>query len=124
VTLRLIGMAKALDMSFGNRHRLSPSGRPDGSKSSPSAPDLTPQEAADQAAVSAHKCAPGLRSDGTEAMSEDLPFKIVRSNGTDEVLARAVNLLIARGAYREAARMYPEDLIELRQGARVIEKSK
>jgi hypothetical protein len=40
------------------------------------------------------------------------------------VLARAVNLLIARGAYREAARMYPEDLIELRQGARVIEKSR
>jgi hypothetical protein len=34
------------------------------------------------------------------------------------------NLLIARGAYREAARMYPEDLIELRQGARIIEKSK
>jgi hypothetical protein len=50
--------------------------------------------------------------------------KVVRSNGTDEVLARAVNMLIARGAYREAARMYPEDLIELRQGARIIEKSK
>jgi hypothetical protein len=26
----------------------------------------------------------------------------------------------ARGAYREAARMYPEDLIELRQGARIL----
>jgi hypothetical protein len=50
--------------------------------------------------------------------------KVVRSNGTDEVLARAVNMLIARGAYREAARMYPEDLIELRQGARIMEKSK
>jgi hypothetical protein len=33
-------------------------------------------------------------------------------------------MLIARGAYREAARMYPEDLIERRQGARIIEKSK
>jgi hypothetical protein len=33
-------------------------------------------------------------------------------------------MLIARGAYRAAARMYPEDLIELRQGARIIEKSK
>jgi hypothetical protein len=33
-------------------------------------------------------------------------------------------LVIARGAYREAARMYPDELIELRQGARVIEKSK
>jgi hypothetical protein len=30
-----------------------------------------------------------------------VPFKVVRSNGTDEVLARAMNLLIARGAYRE-----------------------
>jgi hypothetical protein len=33
-------------------------------------------------------------------------------------------LLSARGAYREAARMYPDELIQLRQGARVIEKSK
>jgi hypothetical protein len=40
------------------------------------------------------------------------------------VLARAVNMLIARGAYRAAVRMYPEDLIELRQGARIIERSK
>jgi hypothetical protein len=57
-------------------------------------------------------------------MIEELPFKVVRSNGEDEILARAVNLLIARHAYREAARLYPEDLIELRQGARIIEKSK
>jgi hypothetical protein len=56
-------------------------------------------------------------------MTDELPFKVVRSNGADEVLARAVNLLIARGAFRKAARMYPEDLIELRQGARIIEKS-
>jgi hypothetical protein len=45
-------------------------------------------------------------------MPDELPFKIVRSDGTDELLARAVNLLIARGAYRSAARMYPEDLID------------
>jgi hypothetical protein len=59
-------------------------------------------------------------------MTEELPFKVVRSHehDHDEVLARAVNLLIARHAYREAARLYPEDLIELRQGARIIEKSK
>jgi hypothetical protein len=57
-------------------------------------------------------------------MTDELPFKVVRSNGTDEVLARAVNLLIARGAYREAARMYPDELLQLRQGARIIEKSK
>jgi hypothetical protein len=29
---------------------------------------------------------------------------VVRSNGTDEVLARAVNLINACGAYREAVR--------------------
>jgi hypothetical protein len=32
-------------------------------------------------------------------MIGELPFKVVRSNGTDEVLARVVNLLIARGAW-------------------------
>jgi hypothetical protein len=35
-----------------------------------------------------------------------------------------INLLFARGAYRAVARLYPEDLIELRQGARVIEGSR
>jgi hypothetical protein len=49
-------------------------------------------------------------------MTDELPFKVVRSNGTDEALARAVNLLIARAAYREAAKMYPEDLIEIAAG--------
>jgi hypothetical protein len=43
-------------------------------------------------------------------MTDELPFKVVRSNGTDDVLARSVNMLIARGAYRAAARLYPEDL--------------
>jgi hypothetical protein len=56
-------------------------------------------------------------------MIAELALKVVRSNGTDEVLARAMNLLIARAAYREAARLYPDELIELRQGARIVEKS-
>jgi hypothetical protein len=67
---------------------------------------------------------PARSSGAAEAMTDDLPFRVVRSNGTDEVLVRAMNLLIARGAYREAARLYPEDLIEPRQGARIVEKSK
>jgi hypothetical protein len=33
-------------------------------------------------------------------------------------------LLIARTAYERAAGLYPADQIELRQGARVIEKSR
>jgi hypothetical protein len=39
-------------------------------------------------------------------MSDELPFKVVRAHDHDhDVLARAVNLLIARHAYREAARI-------------------
>lgn len=67
-------------------------------------------------------------------MSDELPFKVVRSgagrfgqylrsNGHDELLALASNLIIARGAFGAAAGMYPEDLIELRQGARIVQKS-
>jgi hypothetical protein len=40
------------------------------------------------------------------------------------VLACAVNLLIARHAYREAAPIYPDDRIGLRRGAPVVERSK
>jgi hypothetical protein len=54
----------------------------------------------------------GLRTH-TQAINEDLPFAVVRSNGTDE---RAMNLLIACGAYREAVRVYPDNLIELWPG--------
>jgi|Tabmets5t2r1_1033131.scaffolds.fasta_scaffold629499_2 hypothetical protein len=46
-------------------------------------------------------------------MTDDLPFKAVRSNSHDELPALAVDLIIALGAYRAAAEMYPEDLIEL-----------
>jgi hypothetical protein len=54
-------------------------------------------------------------------MTDEVPFKVVRSNGHDEVLARAMNLLIARAAYLEAARLYPESCV---RATRVIEKSK
>jgi hypothetical protein len=57
-------------------------------------------------------------------MTDELPFKVVRINSIYEVLARAANLMIARSAYREAARMYPDDKILLYEGTRVIERSK
>jgi hypothetical protein len=57
-------------------------------------------------------------------MSDELPFKVVRISSTYEILARAANLIIARGAYRDAARMYPDDKVLLYEGARLIEKSK
>jgi hypothetical protein len=37
---------------------------------------------------------------------EDCPFKVVRLNSGDEVLARATNLLIGRAAFETAKRMY------------------
>lgn len=59
-------------------------------------------------------------------MPDKPPFKVVRVNtqGQLEELARAINVSIARGAYDKARRMYPNDHIEIRQGARVVEKSK
>jgi hypothetical protein len=54
---------------------------------------------------------------------EDCPFKVVRTNGADEVLARAINLLIGRAAFETAKRMYPTDRLEYRCGARVIDRS-
>ena len=55
--------------------------------------------------------------------SEDLPFKVVRTNGSDEVVARATNLLIGRAAFETARRMYPKDRIDYRHAARIIERS-
>jgi hypothetical protein len=51
-------------------------------------------------------------------------FPLVRDVGHDELLARATNLKIALAAYQAAAKEYPDDLIVLKQGIRVVEKSK
>ena len=56
-------------------------------------------------------------------MDDDLPFKVVRTNSHDEVIARAANLLVGRAAYETARRMYPKDRIDYREGAHVIERS-
>jgi hypothetical protein len=42
----------------------------------------------------------------------------------NEPIAYATNLLVGRAAYETAARMYPRERIEMRQGAKIIEKSK
>lgn len=54
---------------------------------------------------------------------EELPFKVVRTNSHDEVLARAANLLVGRAAYETAIRMFPNDLIHHRNGAQIIARS-
>lgn len=51
---------------------------------------------------------------------EGLPFKVVRVNSHDEVLARANNLLVGRAAYETAVRLYPKDAIQYRNGAQII----
>jgi hypothetical protein len=55
--------------------------------------------------------------------AEECPFKVVRTNGGDEVLAQAANLLIGGAAFETAIRLYPRDLIEYPQGAQVIDRS-
>jgi hypothetical protein len=55
---------------------------------------------------------------------EDPGFKIVRTNGGDELLARISHYEICKAAFEKAIFVYPNDHLEMRQGARVILKSK
>jgi hypothetical protein len=58
-------------------------------------------------------------------VEDDLGFKVVKDLGAhDELLALAANLPIAQGAFAAAVKMYPGETIELRQGARVVERSR
>jgi hypothetical protein len=56
-------------------------------------------------------------------LPEDLPFRVIRINSEDEVLARANNLIIGRAAYETAVRLFPKDVIQYRDGARIIARS-
>ena len=56
---------------------------------------------------------------------DELPFKIVRMHGSkDEVIARVENFLICKAAFEKALFVYPDAHLEMRQGARIILKSK
>ena len=54
---------------------------------------------------------------------EDLPFRVIRINSEDEVIARANNLIVGRAAYETAVRLHPKDLIHYWHGARIIVRS-
>lgn len=54
---------------------------------------------------------------------EDLPFKVVRTNSHDEVLARTANLIMGRAAYETAVRLFPGDVIQYRNGTQIIVRS-
>lgn len=52
-----------------------------------------------------------------------LPFKVVRTNGYDEVVARTNNLLVGRAAFETARRLYPNERVDYRDGSRLIARS-
>jgi hypothetical protein len=55
----------------------------------------------------------------------ELSFKVVRLDiGGQEVIARASNFIVARAAFDTSVSLWPSAELELRQGARVINKSK
>ena len=54
--------------------------------------------------------------------TENLPFKVVRTNGSDEVIARAADLLVGRAAFERAIALHPKELIEFRSGALVLSR--
>jgi len=56
---------------------------------------------------------------------DELSFKIVKVyDARDEVIVRSSNFLICKAAFEKALFVYPNDHLEMRQGARIILKSK
>ena len=56
---------------------------------------------------------------------EDLSFTIVKVyDARDEVIVRSSNFLICKAAFEKALFVYPNEHLEMRQGARIILKSK
>jgi hypothetical protein len=54
----------------------------------------------------------------------DQNFKVVQvEGGRDELVATASNFLIARAAYDTAVALWPKAMIELRLGARAVQKN-
>jgi len=56
---------------------------------------------------------------------DELSFKIVKVyDARDEVIVRSSNFLICKAAFEKALFVYPNDHLEMRQGARIILRSK
>jgi hypothetical protein len=58
-----------------------------------------------------------LRNNGTTSPTE---HAALTESG---LVAHANNLLVGRAAYETAVRLYPKDVIQYRDGARIIERS-
>jgi len=65
------------------------------------------------------------RRNRTKPPGKELAFRVLREvpGEPDELLARAVDLKLARAAYAAAANEYPEGVLVLKQGMQVIEQS-
>ena len=56
---------------------------------------------------------------------EELSFKIVRMHAPrDEVIARVSNFEVCKAAFEKALFVWPTEHVEMRQGTRIISKSK
>jgi hypothetical protein len=56
---------------------------------------------------------------------DELSFKIVKVyDARDEVIVRSSNFLICKAAFERALFVYPNEHLEMRQGARIILKSR
>jgi hypothetical protein len=64
------------------------------------------------------------QSKGHYAMLDSyLRFKVVRTKGREEIVARTNNLLVGRAAFETARRLYPNERVDYRDGARIIAHS-
>jgi hypothetical protein len=48
------------------------------------------------------------------------PFKVVRTDGHEEIVARTNNLLVGRAAFETARRLCLNERVDYRDGARII----
>jgi hypothetical protein len=55
--------------------------------------------------------------------SDPLHFKVVRTNGHDEIVARANNLIVGRASQRNTRRLYPNERVDYRDGERIVARS-
>jgi hypothetical protein len=60
---------------------------------------------------------------GDDLAGERLPYRVICTNGPDEVLVRAASPRIGRAAYETAIRLFPKDRIQYRNGAQIIARS-
>ncbi len=56
-------------------------------------------------------------------MFDDLPFKVIRINSRDEVIALCSHPMVGSAAYEIARQLYPNDRIQYSNGTQIIAES-